>query len=163
MLLFFVYLYFILRSIFDILFGLSPSDFVIWNLYRFYIHYCLIRFFLIFFFFKQKTAYEMRISDWSSDVCSSDLRAYFKDRSKAFIEQMKKLDSEIKLALAEIPENKRKVVSSHDALGYFSQAYGVHFVSVAGLSSQAEPSRSAGRRVGKECVSKCKSRGWPYI
>src|SRR3546814_6265762 len=29
----------------------------------------------IFFFFKQKTAYEMRISDWSSDVCSSDLRA----------------------------------------------------------------------------------------
>src|SRR3546814_2445919 len=31
---------------------------------------CLI----LFFFFKQKTAYEMRISDWSSDVCSSDLR-----------------------------------------------------------------------------------------
>src|SRR3546814_10355926 len=29
--------------------------------------------FFIFFFFKQKTAYEMRISDWSSDVCSSDL------------------------------------------------------------------------------------------
>src|SRR3546814_20020870 len=35
------------------------------------VHY--IRYFL-FFFFKQKTAYEMRISDWSSDVCSSDLR-----------------------------------------------------------------------------------------
>src|SRR3546814_2851087 len=30
--------------------------------------------FLFFFFFKQKTAYEMRISDWSSDVCSSDLQ-----------------------------------------------------------------------------------------
>src|SRR3546814_3348646 len=29
----------------------------------------------LFFFFKQKTAYEMRISDWSSDVCSSDLNA----------------------------------------------------------------------------------------
>src|SRR3546814_3498251 len=29
--------------------------------------------FVLFFFFKQKTAYEMRISDWSSDVCSSDL------------------------------------------------------------------------------------------
>src|SRR3546814_2442104 len=29
---------------------------------------------LLIFFFKQKTAYEMRISDWSSDVCSSDLR-----------------------------------------------------------------------------------------
>src|SRR3546814_4709251 len=30
--------------------------------------------FILFFFFKQKTAYEMRISDWSSDVCSSDLQ-----------------------------------------------------------------------------------------
>src|SRR3546814_2177361 len=33
----------------------------------------LFVFFFVFFFFKQKTAYEMRISDWSSDVCSSDL------------------------------------------------------------------------------------------
>src|SRR3546814_5430710 len=32
-------------------------------------------FWYFFFFFKQKTAYEMRISDWSSDVCSSDLKA----------------------------------------------------------------------------------------
>src|SRR3546814_15772375 len=32
---------------------------------------------IMFFFFKQKTAYEMRISDWSSDVCSSDLRTRF--------------------------------------------------------------------------------------
>src|SRR3546814_14992936 len=32
--------------------------------------------FYFLFFFKQKTAYEMRISDWSSDVCSSDLREY---------------------------------------------------------------------------------------
>src|SRR3546814_20762032 len=34
---------------------------------------CLLLSFMMFFFFKQKTAYEMRISDWSSDVCSSDL------------------------------------------------------------------------------------------
>src|SRR3546814_2671830 len=34
---------------------------------------------LLFFFFKQKTAYEMRISDWSSDVCSSDLQADRRD------------------------------------------------------------------------------------
>src|SRR3546814_14447396 len=34
---------------------------------------CNILLLFIFFFFKQKTAYEMRISDWSSDVCSSDL------------------------------------------------------------------------------------------
>src|SRR3546814_9504892 len=34
---------------------------------------CVICFFFLVFLFKQKTAYEMRISDWSSDVCSSDL------------------------------------------------------------------------------------------
>src|SRR3546814_5045516 len=36
------------------------------------LYYC-VHCFCVFFFFKQKTAYEMRISDWSSDVCSSDL------------------------------------------------------------------------------------------
>src|SRR3546814_7882726 len=35
---------------------------------------------LVFFFFKQKTAYEMRISDWSSDVCSSDLTLFNEHR-----------------------------------------------------------------------------------
>src|SRR3546814_9736020 len=35
--------------------------------------YVVVVVFVCFFFFKQKTAYEMRISDWSSDVCSSDL------------------------------------------------------------------------------------------
>src|SRR3546814_2718318 len=37
---------------------------------------------LCFFFFKQKTAYEMRISDWSSDVCSSDLLVAFGERRR---------------------------------------------------------------------------------
>src|SRR3546814_11001395 len=38
---------------------------------------------LVVFFFKQKTAYEMRMSDWSSDVCSSDLQAVGLDRQRA--------------------------------------------------------------------------------
>src|SRR3546814_8763355 len=37
------------------------------------VDWCCANFWCVFFFFKQKTAYEMRISDWSSDVCSSDL------------------------------------------------------------------------------------------
>src|SRR3546814_5519138 len=41
---------------------------------------------LVFFFFKQKTAYEMRISDWSSDVCSSDLGTEYYLRINAFKE-----------------------------------------------------------------------------
>src|SRR3546814_3332981 len=39
-------------------------------------------FLLLFFFFKQKTAYEMRISDWSSDVCSSDLPVTVQDAGR---------------------------------------------------------------------------------
>src|SRR3546814_10246449 len=39
------------------------------------LHAVLVFLYFCFFFFKQKTAYEMRISDWSSDVCSSDLHA----------------------------------------------------------------------------------------
>src|SRR3546814_5062124 len=40
------------------------------------------------FFFKQKTAYEMRISDWSSDVCSSDLKDFFGGDIKAAIQNL---------------------------------------------------------------------------
>src|SRR3546814_10286228 len=41
--------------------------------------------FYIFFFFKQKTAYEMRISDWSSDVCSSDLYCRLTTKGQAML------------------------------------------------------------------------------
>src|SRR3546814_4443519 len=41
--------------------------------------------FWCFFFFKQKTAYEMRISDWSSDVCSSDLSGLVRDQVYAAV------------------------------------------------------------------------------
>src|SRR3546814_6140140 len=47
-----------------------------------YLLYCYIRFFMcyvVLFFFKQKAAYELRISDWSSDVCSSDLSLSWKE------------------------------------------------------------------------------------
>src|SRR3546814_2857926 len=49
----------------------------------FFCLYILSLLYVVFFFFKQKTAYEMRISDWSSDVCSSDLRQFpmFADRA----------------------------------------------------------------------------------
>src|SRR3546814_5499995 len=46
------------------------TAFVLFAVYYVRVVSCM---FLVFFFFKQKTAYEMRISDWSSDVCSSDL------------------------------------------------------------------------------------------
>src|SRR3546814_4431783 len=56
---------------------------------RSWIRWCLMDF----FFFKQKTAYEMRISDWSSDVCSSDLVVDpFPMLSRAFEQQFAVLE-----------------------------------------------------------------------
>ncbi|MGB3290548.1 MAG: zinc ABC transporter substrate-binding protein [Burkholderiaceae bacterium] len=66
--------------------------------------------------------------------------AYYKMRAKLYIEKMTKLDAEIRTALAGIPEDRRVVITSHDAFGYFAQAYGIRFIAVAGLSSEAEPS-----------------------
>src|SRR3546814_16529892 len=67
-------------------------------------YYALIRLYFsvygcssVFFFFKQKTAYEMRISDWSSDVCSSDLLAA--TGQSRLLERNPKLDTSIRLRL----------------------------------------------------------------
>src|SRR3546814_3707070 len=51
-------------------------------------------FFVFFFFFKQKTAYEMRISDWSSDVCSSDLLGFCGQRIQQ-CRRMAAIDSQL--------------------------------------------------------------------
>src|SRR3546814_5377873 len=75
---------------------------------------------VLFFFFKQKTAYEMRISDWSSDGA---------------------------LPISETTSS-RKTVSKCLLHGF--------------LSSRTNKQRSEERRVGKECVSTCRSRWSPY-
>lgn len=49
------------------------------------------------------------------------------------------LDGEIRAAVATLPADRRKVVSSHDAFGYFAHAYGLHFVAPVGVSNNAEP------------------------
>src|SRR3546814_3079098 len=81
----------------------------------------------LFFFFKQKTAYEMRISDWSSDVCSSDLPP----------------------------------LHAHVDVG---AAQTERCLPAGGARRGAEKHllRSEERRVGKECVSTCRSRWSPY-
>src|SRR3546814_3246657 len=78
------------------------------------------------FFFKQKTAYEMRIRDWSSDVCSSDLPAVTGSRNSK----------------ARAPTRRAVRAREGDAAVDFG--------------------RSEERRVGKECVSTCRSRWSTY-
>src|SRR3546814_10368834 len=89
---------------------------------------CVVLVFFFVFFFKQKTAYEMRISDWSSDVCSSDLYCYFLSR--------------------------RSIFCCYSCCNFF-------FLLSLGRQSSFL-GRSEERRVGKECVSTCRSRWSPY-
>src|SRR3546814_7960452 len=92
----------------------------------------------VFFFFKQKTAYEMRISDWSSDVCSSDL---------------------IELVEMEV----RELLSEYEFPGDDIPVVRVAaFPALNGDAKWGESIRSEERRVGKECVSTCRSRWSPY-
>src|SRR3546814_9454945 len=97
----------------------------------------LLVFFCV-FFFKQKTAYEMRISDWSSDVCSSDL---------PFISQRV-------IVIAAIDET---VLMRAIKLKYHEMV-----VNDISLSVEQRRDRSEERRVGKECVSTCRSRWSTY-
>ncbi|MBV6305544.1 metal ABC transporter substrate-binding protein [Candidimonas humi] len=66
--------------------------------------------------------------------------ADYQSHADMYIAQIKALDAKLKQALAAIPEARRKVVTSHDAFGYFGLAYGVQFISATGISNEAEPS-----------------------
>src|SRR3546814_9561807 len=102
----------------------------------------------VIFFFKQKTAYEMRISDWSSDVCSSDLTRWW--RTFQHVDHLE----------------------THQALGVRctvlvsiplpAQVCTVP-ATIRRILPGPEPAtiRSEERRVGKECVSTCRSRWSP--
>ncbi|MDU4095048.1 MAG: metal ABC transporter substrate-binding protein [Pantoea sp.] len=70
-------------------------------------------------------------------------RAYFEQRGNAYIQKLEKLDAWAKQTFAAVPESKRKVLTSHDAFGYFGAEYGVNFLSPVGFSTEAEASASA--------------------
>src|SRR3546814_5893615 len=98
--------------------------------------------FVYFFFFKQKTAYEMRISDWSSDVCSSDL-LLMRYVGTAFDDLRRGM---------EIVSNRRvTLLRLHSAPSFAAQW----------LTPRLSDFSSEERRVGKECVSPCRSRWSP--
>ncbi|WP_145931246.1 metal ABC transporter substrate-binding protein [Yersinia bercovieri] len=67
---------------------------------------------------------------------------YFRKRGGEYIQQLEKLDAYAKAQFAAIPADQRKVLTSHDAFGYFSQEYGVNFLSPVGFSTESEASAS---------------------
>src|SRR3546814_2923842 len=107
-----------------------------------------------FCFFKQKTAYEMRISDWSSDVCSSDLILRAGGERAADIRPLVRLNVSVVVG-----EGERMEAGSHGGGGriaYETLLDPAHWQ--AGVDEALRQARSAERRVGKECVSTCRSR-----
>jgi zinc/manganese transport system substrate-binding protein len=65
--------------------------------------------------------------------------SYYRNRA-SYVAEIEGLDAEIRGLAAGLPEDRRTVVTSHDAFGYFSEAYGLHFVAPHGVSTESEPS-----------------------
>ena len=64
----------------------------------------------------------------------------FRSRADGYLAKLDALDREVREAIARIPTSRRKVISTHDAFGYFASAYGIKFVAPIGVSTEAEPS-----------------------
>jgi zinc/manganese transport system substrate-binding protein len=69
--------------------------------------------------------------------------ALFAANARAYDAELADLDAWVRATLAAIPDAKRRVITSHDAFGYFGAAYGVAFHAPAGLATDAEPSAGA--------------------
>src|SRR5262249_16200057 len=61
----------------------------------------------------------------------------------AYIAKLNALDREVRDALAKIPVSRRKIITTHDAFGYFGAAYGIELIAPQGVSTDAEPSARA--------------------
>src|SRR3546814_4286829 len=105
---------------------------------------------MLFFFFKQKTAYEWRISDWSSDVCSSDLVLARSVQAESAPPPLRLGGFAAKSrCLPHRGGGKRRTILR--TLWY-----------QCNFAIERPSARSEERRVGKECVSTCRSRWSPY-
>src|SRR3546814_17445024 len=114
---------------------------------------------MLFFFFKQKTAYEMRISDWSSDVCSSDLFAFTPDDMLLFGSESSGVPAHVHAAA-----DARVAIPMQPGFRSLNVAVAAGIALAEALrQTKGFASRSEERRVGKECVSTCRSRWSTYL
>lgn len=64
----------------------------------------------------------------------------YKANAAAYLAKLDGLDADVRAAVANIPPERRSVISTHDAFGYFAAAYGVKFIAPQGVSTESEPS-----------------------
>src|SRR3546814_4912493 len=104
---------------------------------------------IVVFFFKQKTAYEMRISDWSSDVCSSDLAL--------------DVDCAATGTFGSAQEDNGPTLSLPNTMMHLTKGDIISvYPDIGRLRVLFRSQRSEERRVGKECGSTCRSRWSPF-
>ena len=64
----------------------------------------------------------------------------FRANAQSYLAKLDGLDREVREAIARIPDSRRKVISTHDAFGYFAAAYGIQFIAPFGVSTESEAS-----------------------
>jgi zinc/manganese transport system substrate-binding protein len=73
----------------------------------------------------------------AADPASAEL---LRSQADAYLAKLDALDREVRAAMAQIPESRRRVISTHSAFGYFAAAYGVEFIAPIGVSTESEAS-----------------------
>ena len=67
----------------------------------------------------------------------------FRREAEIYLAKLDALDREVRAAIAQIPQSRRKVISTHDAFGYFAAAYGIRFIAPLGVSTESDASARA--------------------
>jgi len=67
-------------------------------------------------------------------------KAAYEANAKAYLAKLDALDKDVREAVAAIPKDRRRIITSHDAFGYFQAAYGIEFIAPQGVSTESEPS-----------------------
>jgi zinc/manganese transport system substrate-binding protein len=67
-------------------------------------------------------------------------RATYEANAAAYLAELDRLDADIRRAVAAIPRERRKVITAHDAFGYFAAEYGIAFIATQGVSTETDPS-----------------------
>jgi zinc/manganese transport system substrate-binding protein len=83
--------------------------------------------------------YVTNISDALAAADPADA-GVFRANARDYLTKLDALDGEVREAMAKIPPSRRKVISTHDAFGYFAAAYGIEFIAPVGVSTESEAS-----------------------